>query len=104
MGQAADGVLTEEKDKALFEVLRALRTEISREEKVPPYVVFSDKSLIHFIGTLLSVYTGAEVADVHFFFQWLFLMCFTALCDFLLHATVPVRMWLVKVLEKKNSR
>ncbi|HKL99583.1 MAG TPA: DNA helicase RecQ, partial [Mobilitalea sp.] len=32
-------------DFELFEVLRGLRTEISREEKVPPYIVFSDKTL-----------------------------------------------------------
>ena len=31
----------------MFEKLRSLRTEIAREEKVPPYVVFSDKSLVH---------------------------------------------------------
>ena len=29
-----------------FENLRALRTEIAREEHVPPYIVFSDKALI----------------------------------------------------------
>lgn len=30
----------------LFEKLRALRLEIAREEAVPPYIIFSDKSLI----------------------------------------------------------
>jgi ATP-dependent DNA helicase RecQ len=30
---------------ALFEALRGLRLEISREEKVPPYVVASDRTL-----------------------------------------------------------
>lgn len=30
----------------LFEKLRALRLEIAREEKMPPYIVFSDKTLI----------------------------------------------------------
>lgn len=34
-------------EKKLFERLRALRTEIAREERVPPYIVFSDKTLIH---------------------------------------------------------
>lgn len=34
-------------DEQLFERLRKLRTEIAREENVPPYIVFSDKSLIH---------------------------------------------------------
>jgi len=36
----------EAKDAPLFERLRALRTEIAREEKVPPYIVFSDKTLV----------------------------------------------------------
>lgn len=36
-----------EAEEALFEALRALRTEIAREEKVPPYIVFSDKALTH---------------------------------------------------------
>lgn len=34
-------------EEALFEKLRGLRTEIAREEKVPPYIVFSDKTLVH---------------------------------------------------------
>lgn len=36
-----------EKDEALFEKLRALRLEIAKEEKVPPYIIFSDKTLLH---------------------------------------------------------
>jgi ATP-dependent DNA helicase RecQ len=34
-------------EEEMFERLRALRTEIAREEKVPPYIVFSDKTLVH---------------------------------------------------------
>lgn len=34
-------------EKELFEKLRQLRLEIAREEKVPPYLVFSDKTLVH---------------------------------------------------------
>lgn len=34
-----------EKDVELFEELRSLRMEIAKEEKVPPYMVFSDKTL-----------------------------------------------------------
>lgn len=34
-------------EESLFEKLRALRSEIAREEKVPPYIVFSDKTLTH---------------------------------------------------------
>ena len=36
-----------ETEERLFEKLRALRLEIAREEKVPPYIVFSDKTLTH---------------------------------------------------------
>src|SRR5690606_26595571 len=31
--------------EALFQALRAVRTEIAREQKVPPYVVFHDRTL-----------------------------------------------------------
>ena len=34
-----------EKDLELFETLRVLRLEIAGEEKVPPYMIFSDKTL-----------------------------------------------------------
>ena len=36
-----------EVDRDLFEKLRALRLEIAKREKVPPYIVFSDKTLVH---------------------------------------------------------
>ena len=36
-----------QQEETLFERLRALRTEIAREEGVPPYIVFSDKTLVH---------------------------------------------------------
>ena len=36
-----------EHEEALFEKLRTLRAEIAKEEKVPPYIVFSDKTLTH---------------------------------------------------------
>lgn len=36
-----------QEEETLFERLRALRTELAREEKVPPYLVFSDKTLVH---------------------------------------------------------
>ena len=41
------GIELTEKEEELFEKLRALRMEIARKEKVPPYLVFSDKTLIH---------------------------------------------------------
>lgn len=34
-------------NETLFEKLRQLRMEIAKEEKVPPYIVFSDKTLAH---------------------------------------------------------
>ena len=36
-----------EGDEPMFEKLRSLRASIAREEKVPPYIVFSDKTLVH---------------------------------------------------------
>ncbi|MDO4268483.1 MAG: DNA helicase RecQ [Eubacteriales bacterium] len=42
---AGSVVLTEEEEQ-LFERLRSLRAELAREEKVPPYIVFSDKTLV----------------------------------------------------------
>lgn len=36
-----------EGDTDLFEALRALRRTIASEEKIPPYMVFSDKTLVH---------------------------------------------------------
>ena len=46
----------------LFELLRGLRLEIAREEAVPPYIIFSDKTLIDMCvklpedrGTMLDV-------------------------------------------------
>lgn len=41
------GMEFSEADESLFETLRVLRMEIAKEEKVPPYVVFSDKTLTH---------------------------------------------------------
>ena len=42
--KSAVGELSEE-DEPLFQKLRTLRLEIAREEKIPPYMVFSDKAL-----------------------------------------------------------
>lgn len=42
----ASGADFTEAEESLFERLRSLRTEIAREEKVPPYIVFSDKTLV----------------------------------------------------------
>lgn len=40
------GTVLTEKDEELFEKLRGLRIKIAKAEKVPPYIVFSDKTLI----------------------------------------------------------
>lgn len=42
-----DGTEFTQADEELFRRLRALRMEIAKEEKVPPYIVFSDKTLTH---------------------------------------------------------
>lgn len=59
-----------EKEKSLFEQLRALRSEIAREEKVPPYIVFSDKTLTHMCvvkpGTKAEMLTVSGVGEFKF--------------------------------------
>lgn len=44
-GAAAFGL--SEEDEELFEILRGLRAQLAKTEGVPPYIVFSDKSLVH---------------------------------------------------------
>ena len=39
--------VTREADPSLFAQLRELRLAIAKEERVPPYIVFSDKTLAH---------------------------------------------------------
>ena len=51
-----------EKEETLFEALRALRREIASEGKVPPYIVFSDKTLTHMC--ILKPVTEAEMLEV----------------------------------------
>ncbi len=42
--------LSKDEDKALFVELKTLRLSIAKEKKVPPYVVFHDKTLIDMAG------------------------------------------------------
>lgn len=49
-------------DRGLFEKLRALRLELAREEKVPPYIVFSDKTLVQMC--ILKPKTRKEMLQV----------------------------------------
>lgn len=58
-GSAAD---TQDLDRDLFEQLRALRFAIAREEKVPPYIVFSDRTLVQMC--ILRPQTKAEMLQV----------------------------------------
>ncbi|MDC7289333.1 DNA helicase RecQ [Blautia schinkii] len=51
-----------EADEPLFQRLRTLRTEIARAEKVPPYIVFSDKTLVHMC--ILKPKTKEEMLQV----------------------------------------
>ncbi len=59
---SAAGVELTDKEQTLFETLRALRMEIAKEEKVPPYIVFSDKSLTHMC--ILKPKTKSEMLSV----------------------------------------
>ncbi len=45
-GAPPTAALTGEMQKVLFERLRALRLELSRQQNVPPYVIFSDRTLV----------------------------------------------------------
>ncbi len=56
------GVELTEKEETLFQKLRALRTQIAREESVPPYIVFSDKTLVHMC--MLKPRTRQEMLSV----------------------------------------
>ena len=49
-------------EEKLFECLRTLRFEIAKEEKVPPYIVFSDKTLAHMC--MIKPETRAEMLQV----------------------------------------
>lgn len=50
------------KGLALFDELRRLRTEIAREENLPPYIIFSDKTLVDMCVKL--PFTRAEMLTV----------------------------------------
>lgn len=40
-------MLTSEQDQDIFEALRSKRAELAKEQNIPPYVIFHDKTLIH---------------------------------------------------------
>ena len=49
-------------NKALFEELRALRTRLAKAENVPPYIIFSDKSLSDMVA--LKPDTASKFIDI----------------------------------------
>lgn len=59
-----------DREEELFEKLRALRLDIAREEKLPPYIVFSDKTLTHMCivkpGTKEEMLTVSGVGEYKF--------------------------------------
>jgi len=59
-GKAGGADITENPE--LFEVLRGLRTQIAREGKIPPYVVFTDKTLAEMSALMPA--TKEEMLDV----------------------------------------
>jgi ATP-dependent DNA helicase RecQ len=50
-------------DVKLFEALRALRLKLARKQGVPPYVVFSDRSLIEM--AVVKPRNRAELETIH---------------------------------------
>jgi ATP-dependent DNA helicase RecQ len=50
-------------DHSLFQTLRAQRTELAQEQDVPPYVIFSDRSLIEMAER--RPVTLSALADIH---------------------------------------
>ena len=52
-------------NSSLFEALRSLRTQLAKAEKVPPYIIFSDKSLQDMIALMpTSIDAFMEVSGV----------------------------------------
>ena len=60
---AAAQIFTDEADIALFNALKAVRTELARTQGVPPYVIFHDKTLQDMV--LLKPDTMEHMAMVH---------------------------------------
>lgn len=58
----AAGAVLSEADQGLFEELRQLRAEIAKKEKVPPYMVFSDKTLVQMSAERPG--TRAEILEI----------------------------------------
>ncbi|MCJ7835125.1 DNA helicase RecQ [Cuneatibacter sp. NSJ-177] len=56
------GIVLSDEEQAQFETLRSLRMAIAKEEQVPPYVVFSDKTLTHMCR--MQPTTKAEMLSV----------------------------------------
>lgn len=59
----ADAALTSESDRDLLQVLKTLRMAVAREQNLPPYVVFHDKTLIDMV--MIKPVTIDQLAMVH---------------------------------------
>jgi ATP-dependent DNA helicase RecQ len=49
-------------DQPLFEALRALRTRLAKEQNVPPYVIFPDKTLTEM--AIVKPVTEGQMLDI----------------------------------------
>jgi len=49
-------------DQPLFEALRALRTKLAKEQNVPPYVIFPDKTLTEM--AIVKPVTEGQMLDI----------------------------------------
>jgi ATP-dependent DNA helicase RecQ len=56
-------VVSSAADPSLFQVLRALRREIAQEQGVPPFVVFSDRTLLDMVAR--NPMDDMEFSQVH---------------------------------------
>lgn len=48
--KASSNNIKDKKDETLFELLRKLRLRVAKEEGMPPYIVFSDKTLVDMVN------------------------------------------------------
>jgi ATP-dependent DNA helicase RecQ len=51
-GSTAESLPAGSRRRKLFDALRETRTELAREQNVPPYVIFNDKTLLAMIDHL----------------------------------------------------
>lgn len=81
-------IIKEDYDRNIFEKLRALRMEIAREEKVPPYIVFSDKTLTYM--SIIQPKTKEEMLTVSGVGEYKFEKYGERFLECLRHTEMPV--------------